>query len=152
MHHPSCFPSTLGVPRGIGNNQLLHQCNSYQPLPGHVTRRVLRNHPLHTCKQAHTHTHAPTHMRKEINFCMHPTWYTLPPLVGLIYPNILKFNPADVIKQVKTFNITGVNGSPAFVEKIAHSYAAKQNVTLPVLLCGEACVQGQCEGHQDSGQ
>ncbi|XP_064406005.1 olefin beta-lactone synthetase-like [Halichondria panicea] len=49
----------------------------------------------------------------------------------LIYPNILKFSPSDVLKQAKKFNATAITGSPAFVEKIAN-YAIKQNISLPV--------------------
>ncbi len=60
--------------------------------------------------------------------------YCIPPQVGstcLIYPNILKFKPAELVKLASEYNATAITGSPAFVEKIA-DYVIKQQTTLPV--------------------
>ena len=53
----------------------------------------------------------------------------------VLIPKFLQCNPVDVIKTLKKHDITGVTGSPAFVEKLA-SHALKNNTTLPVRYTG----------------
>ena len=55
--------------------------------------------------------------------------------MSLLYPNIIKCVPAEIVKHLKRFNATGVIGSPAFIEKLA-TYALKNNTTLPVKFAG----------------
>ena len=55
----------------------------------------------------------------------------------LLFPNIAKCNPAEVVETMKSFdpaaNSTALGGSPAFVHRVA-LHAAKHNSTLPISL------------------
>ena len=53
----------------------------------------------------------------------------------LLYDNISKANPSEMIKAFKKYSCTALMGSPAFVEKVA-VYALKNNTILPLKYTG----------------